>query len=314
MQISNINKINKSLAKIIENYIPNNYLIILNNYLEKNGIGRDSCEIISQNLIAIVLLSIVTILLSLIFNANILITIPIAIVCPPCYFLGKMVLSSQRRKEEIEKATPDFLRQLASMLRVGMGFESALGELSKFGQGPLHEEIKRATVEMKVGHDFDTSIMKIPEKLNSKELKRTFRMIVEGKKSGGSLADIIDSVSEDLRATIELKRERKSTVMMSVMFLIISAVIAAPFALGMIGVYSSFLANLGKESELIKTAIVAAGAYIIIHSTLAGFIIGVIMYGDFKKGLKYSFPLAIVSYIVFYSMSTIGPMFLGINI
>jgi len=82
----------------------------------------------------------------------------------------------------------------------------------------------------------------------------------------------------------------------------------------MVGVYSSFLANLGKESELIKTAIVAAGAYIIIHSTLAGFIIGVIMYGDFKKGLKYSFPLAIVSYIVFYSMSTIGPMFLGINI
>lgn len=35
--------------------------------------------------------------------------------------------------------------------------------------------------------------------------------------------------------------------MMSVMFLIIAAVIAAPFALCMAGIYSSFMESLGKE-------------------------------------------------------------------
>jgi hypothetical protein len=38
-------------------------------------------------------------------------------------------------------------------------------------------------------------------------------------------------VAEDLRATLELKKERKSTVMMSVTFLVISAEIAASFTL-----------------------------------------------------------------------------------
>lgn len=99
--------------------------------------------------------------------------------------------------------------------------------------------------------------------------------------------------------------------MMAVMFLVISAVIAAPFALGMIGIYSSFMESLGKSSELIETSKVAAGSYIIIHSALAGLIIGLIMYGNFKKGIKFSIPLTIVSYGLFYLISNFGAFFLS---
>ena len=94
--------------------------------------------------------------------------------------------------------------------------------------------------------------------------------------------------------------------MMSVMFLLISAIVATPFAIGMVSVYSSFMQSYGMESELILTAPIAGEMYLIIHSVLVGFIISIIMYGEIKKGIKFSLPLVAASFGIFYFISTFG--------
>ncbi|WP_405276933.1 type II secretion system F family protein, partial [Methanobrevibacter sp.] len=144
------------------------------------------------------------------------------------------------------------------------------------------------------------------KRLKSKELERIFGIILDGRKSGSSISSVLSDVSDDLRDLLALKRERKSTVMMSVMFLLISAVIATPFAIGMVGVYSGFMQGYGMESEIILTAPIAGEIYLIIHSILVGFIISIIMYGDIKKGFKFSLPLASASFAIFYFISTFG--------
>ena len=93
---------------------------------------------------------------------------------------------------------------------------------------------------------------------------------------------------------------------MSVMFLLISAIIATPFAIGMVSVYSGFMQSYGLESEIILTAPVAGEIYMLIHSVLVGFIISIIMYGEIKKGIKFSLPLAAASFGIFYVISTFG--------
>ena len=140
----------------------------------------------------------------------------------------------------------------------------------------------------------------------SKELERIFGIILDGRKSGSSISNVLSDLSDDLRELLALKRERKSAVMMSVMFLLISAVIATPFAIGMVGVYSQFMQSYGMESEIILTAPIAGEIYLIIHSILVAFIISIIMDGDFKKGVKFSLPLATVSFAIFYFISTFG--------
>ncbi|MDR1820305.1 MAG: type II secretion system F family protein [Methanobrevibacter sp.] len=297
----------------VEKKIPTKYLLKFQNYLEENGVLTNPLNIVSINMIAILIMILISTLISLILNINLIILLLVSIIAPPTFLILYFISISEKRKEEIEKLTPDFLRQISSTLKTGMSFENVLVEFTNYGSTPLHAEIRRTIMEVKMGKDFNTSLMNIPKRLKSKDLKRTFRIIVEGRKSGGGLSDIVDSVAEDLRLINELKRERKSTVMMSVTFLTISAVISTPFTLGMVGVYSSFLTSLGKETELVKTAIIAAGAYIVIHSTLVGFIIGTILYGDFKKGLKYSLPLVVVSYGIFYMISNFGVIFLGIR-
>lgn len=101
------------------------------------------------------------------------------------------------------------------------------------------------------------------------------------------------------------KRERKSAVMMSVRFLLISAIVATPFALSMVSVYSNFMQSHGMESEMIISAPLAGEMHLIIHSFLVGFIISVIMYGE-VIGLKFALPLAAVSFGIYYIISTFG--------
>ena len=74
----------------------------------------------------------------------------------------------------------------------------------------------------------------------------------------------------------------------------------------MVGVYSDFMQGYGIESEIILTAPLAGEIYLIIHSALVGFIISLIMYGELKKGIKFSLPLVAASFAIFYFISTFG--------
>ncbi|MCL2687525.1 MAG: type II secretion system F family protein [Methanobrevibacter sp.] len=299
------------ISQFIEKKVPEKYLLKFQEILLTSRIFTVASQILALLILAIVFLSFIFTILSIILSFDLIISILFAIAIPPSLLIGFIIIKSEQRAEKIENESPDFLRQLASMLRVGMSFENAMDELSRYGSGPLYDEIKRAVVEIKMGREFNESIQAMVNRLKSKNLERTFKIILEARKSGGSLADIIDDVSEDLRAIIILKRERKSSVMMAVLFLIISAVIAAPFALGMVGIYSSFMSSLGKGTELIETSKIAASSYIIIHSILAGLIIGLVMYGDFKKGIKFSIPLTVLAYGIFFIISNFGAGFLG---
>ena len=74
----------------------------------------------------------------------------------------------------------------------------------------------------------------------------------------------------------------------------------------MVSVYSGFMQGYGMESQIILTAPIAGELYLIIHSILVAFIISIIMYGEFKKGIKFSLPLAVSSWAIFYFISTFG--------
>jgi flagellar protein FlaJ len=230
---------------------------------------------------------------------------------PSIIIFAWLFFMMERRVDSIEQNTPDFLRQISSLLRSGVGIETAMEDISKHGKGPLTDELKRAVIEIKIGSTFEDALLSMGERLKSKNLDRTFRMILEGRRVGGSLADVIETVAEDLRAILALKRERRANVMMSVMFLVISAVIAAPFALGMIMTYSLFIASMGKANPLLDASVTAAGGYILIHSIIAGILIGIVMYGSARKGIKYAIILAPVAFLIFYVIKAFGPRLLG---
>ena len=297
-------KIINELAVFLDNIIPEKYLSKFQEFLLSGAIFTEASKVLAMLVIFILASEIALAIILAILN------LPASVLILPLFIIPGLftyvVVIQERRAQEIEKSAPDFLRQLASMLQVGLSFENAMEDMAQYANGPLYDEMHRTIIEIRMGRNFDDAWRAMSKRLKSRELERVFGIILDGRKSGSSISTVLYDVSNDLRDLMALKRERKSTVMMSVMFLLISAVIATPFAIGMVGVYSGFMQSYGMESEIILTAPVAGEIYLIIHSVLVGFIISIIMYGDIKKGFKFSLPLATLAFAIFYFISTFG--------
>ena len=297
-------KIINDLAIFLDNIVPEKYLSKLQEFLLSGAIFTEASEVLAILIIFILVSEIVLTVTLTILN------LPVSVLILPFFAIPVLftyvIVQQERRSQEIEKTAPDFLRQLSSMLQVGLSFENAMEDMSQFGQGPIYDEMRRTIIEIRMGRNFDDAWRAMSKRLKSKELERVFAIILDGRKSGSSISNVIFDVSDDLRELLALKRERKSAVMMSVMFLLISAIVATPFAIGMVGVYSGFMQSYGLESDVILMAPVAGEIYLIIHSVLIGFIISIIMYGEVKKGIKFSLPLAAASFGIFYFVSTFG--------
>ena len=297
-------KIINDLAIFLDNIIPEKHLSRLQEFLLSGAIFTDASKVLSILIIFILLSEIALALLLTLLN------LPVSVLILPFFAIPVIftyvIVQQERRAQEIEKSAPDFLRQLSSMLQVGLSFENAMEDMSQYGEGPLYDEMRRTIIEIRMGRNFDDAWRAMAKRLKSKELERIFGIILDGRKSGSSISTVLSDVSDDLRDLMALKRERKSAVMMSVMFLLISAIVATPFAIGMVSVYSGFMQSYGMESEIILTAPVAGEIYLIIHSVLVAFIISIIMSGEVKKGIKFSLPLVSASFAIFYFISTFG--------
>ena len=297
-------KIIDNLTIFLDNNISEKHLSKLQEFLLSGAIFTDASKVLA---ILIIFLIISEVALTLTLMA---LNLPISVLILPFFVIPGLftyvIVQQEKRAQEIERTAPDFLRQLSSMLQVGLSFENAMEDMSQYGEGPLYDEMRRTIIEIRMGRNFDDAWRAMSGRLKSKELERIFGIILDGRKSGSSISTVLSDVSDDLRDLMALKRERKSAVMMSVMFLLISAVVATPFAIGMVSVYSGFMQSYGMESEIILTAPVVGEIYLIIHSILVAFIISIIMYGEVKKGIKFSLPLVVASFGIFYFISTFG--------
>lgn len=297
-------KIINNLAIFLDNIIPEKQLSILQEFLLSGAIFTEVSKVLAIIIIFIVVSEIALTIMVTTINLPLSVWILPFFVIPGLFTY--VIVQQEKRAQEIERTAPDFLRQLSSMLQVGLSFENAMEDMSQYGEGPLYDEMRRTIIEIRMGRNFDDAWRAMAKRLKSKELERIFGIILDGRKSGSSISTVLSDVSDDLRDLMALKRERKSAVMMSVMFLLISAVVATPFAIGMVSVYSGFMQSYGMESEIIITAPIAGEIYLIIHSVLVAFIISIIMYGEVKKGIKFSLPLAAASFGIFYMISTFG--------
>ena len=137
-------KIINDLASTLNNIVPEKYLSMFGEFLLSGAILTEASKVLAI-LIIFILASEISLSITLAaFNipASVLI-LPFFIF--PCLFTY-IVVQQERRAQKIEKAAPDFLRQLASMLQVGLSFENAMEDMSQYGEGPLYDEMRRTII------------------------------------------------------------------------------------------------------------------------------------------------------------------------
>ncbi|RLI93207.1 MAG: hypothetical protein DRO90_00100 [Candidatus Altiarchaeales archaeon] len=218
-----------------------------------------------------------------------------------------ILFSIDSKTKAVEEVLPDALQLMSSNIRAGLTTDKALLLAARPEFGPLAEEIRRVGRETMTGRNLAYALMKTTTRIKSETLKRTIDLIVNSIKSGGKLADLLDQTASDLRDQEMIKKEISASVLMYVIFIFVAIAFGAPLLFAM----SSFLVKiLTKNMQLISEGMPSGGLegapisitnitldqdfinfYAIVSLTVTSFfgsvIIGLILRGDEKYGLKY---------------------------
>ncbi len=212
-----------------------------------------------------------------------------------------------RWKNKIEKAMPEFLRDLATSLRTGVPIFAALEHASKREYGPLTSELKVLIAHMSWGMNFDEALTELSDNVDLPLVKKATVLILEAGMHGGNLSNVFDSTANyiDNVNTWSLRRKMQTMPYVAifyfsvVLFLFIIILISR-----MIFVPVSELAESGVPLlRPILTPIEARRVFLhtsLLESFFGGILAGKINEDSFAGGLKHAMVLSITSGLAFF--------------
>jgi archaeal flagellar protein FlaJ len=212
-----------------------------------------------------------------------------------------------RWKSKIEKATPEFLRDLATASRTGIPLQTALEHASKRVYGPLTYELKILVSHMSWGMNFNEALTEFSERIDLPLVKKATVLIIEAGKHGGDLSNIFDSTAQYVENVNAWTAKRKMQTMPYVAIFYFSVII---FLFIIIVISNLMFAPMNSAASsgasFIKPILTQeASRRLFLHTALiesvfGGLIAGKINEETFGDGLKHAMVLSIASGVAFY--------------
>jgi flagellar protein FlaJ len=230
-------------------------------------------------------------------------------------------MQADKRRGAVEDALPDALHHMAVAIKTGLVLESVIAEIGEADYGPLSEEFAQVVLEIKRGRTLRDAFLNFALRSGSKDIVRAINLLLEGMESGGPISDVLDEVSEDMKSTKEVKQDRKTFTSQQISFLAMASLMAGPFVMGVVGslptIMESAMADAGPAAGTvdmgeIHQVVTALTAYVILQAISTSIMMGVIMFGEFKSGMKFMIPMTIVAYVVYSVVKYIMPSAIAI--
>ena len=224
-------------------------------------------------------------------------------VAPPSF----VTIIHNRWKNKIEKAMPEFLRDLATSIRTGVPIQTALEHSSKRMYGPLTTELKVLVAHMSWGLNFDEALTKLSDRVDLPLVKKATVLILEASRHGGDLSDIFNSTAQYVENVNAWSLRRKMQTLPYVAIFYFSVVLFLFIIIlisKMIFVPISELAKSGVP--LIRPILTSTDTRrVFLHTSLmeslfGGTLAGKINEDSFLGGLKHATILIIVSGVAFF--------------
>jgi flagellar protein FlaJ len=211
-----------------------------------------------------------------------------------------------RWKMQIEKAWPEFLRDLATASRTGIPLQVALEHASNRMYGPLTTELKMLVANMSWGMNLNEALNELANRIELPLIRKATVLISEAGKHGGDLSNIFDSTAKYLENINEWTQKRRQQTLPYVaifyfsvfiflfIIIVISNMMFQPLSQTTSGV--SFIKPILSQAESKRLFLHAS----LFESVFGGLIAGKINEENFTDGLKHVMVLSIASGLAFY--------------
>ena len=261
-------------------------------------------------LIAVSLIGLILLIIAISFLRNTTLFQTTAIIA--LITIGSPLIINQyliyKKAKETEEYLPDFLRDVAESIRAGMPLSKAIENASHGTYGALTDEMKITSAQISWGVDFEEALKKFAERVKSKLVRQAMLIIIESHKSGGDVADILETVSTDIKTLKSIEQERKSKLKVYlvstyfIFFLFLGIIVALTQAFIPATPQLNQAAGLlgGTPSKLSEEDFKMYFFHLtLIQAFFAGLIGGQMGEGNVVGGIKHSIILIVVTLIVF---------------
>lgn len=223
-----------------------------------------------------------------------------------------------RRKLEMERVLPEYLRLVATNIRSGLSLHNALTVSGKKRFGILSNEIDLVAKTSKVKGDFAKSLEVFGRKFDSKILQKSMNSIAASVKSGTNISDLLEKTADNINKMKNTRLKMAASVKNYIIFIIASGIIIAPLMFSMSFHMNDTVADIkdrvdldvsGANQPIGLSGIGGTGGVdpgnfdifailmIISNVLISGVLISVIRYGNWRQGV------GIIPFYLFISIS-----------
>ncbi|HEV3478533.1 MAG TPA: type II secretion system F family protein [Gaiellaceae bacterium] len=173
-----------------------------------------------------------------------------------------------RRRKLFAEQLPDNLQVLASALRAGHSFVGALSVVVDDAADPSRTEFRRIVADEQLGVPLEDAIRAVVGRMDNNDLEQVALVAALQRRTGGSMAEVLERVTETIRERFELRRLVQTLTAQGRMSRWV--VTALPVALlGVLSVINPgytaplFSSGGGRIALLFAALMVIAGSYVI---------------------------------------------------
>jgi tight adherence protein B len=132
----------------------------------------------------------------------------LAVLVVPSTLLVRVVVSARAgaTRRQFDSQLADNLQVVASAMRAGQTFASALAVAVEDAEEPTKRELHRAVTDERLGVELDEALGRVARRMRSHELEYVGLVATLQRETGGRTAEVLERITQTIRERAELKR------------------------------------------------------------------------------------------------------------
>ena len=228
-------------------------------------------------------------------------------------FVFSLILQNRLNSEK-EDMFLEFARNLVESVKVGTPISKSIINIKGKSYGALSENVEKLANQISLGIPLHTALEVFSKDVNNKTISRSLTLIGEAERAGGNIGQILEEVTGAVKTSDKLKKERLSSIstlavqgyIIFIIFMIIIIVMQfkiLPLVSGLSGTGGAgleALAGIGGVQTVSGTQEISIPFLylLLVQGFFSGLAIGKLSEGNIKAGIKHSFALMVMSFLV----------------
>lgn len=231
------------------------------------------------------------------------------------FFVSIIIETKQTAEKEVMFL--EFSRGLVESVKAGTPISKSIFNIKNKNYGSLNSHVEKLANQISLGIPLKTAFETFARDIRSPTITRSVNIISEAEKAGGKIDDILEAVVKSVSQVEKLRKERKAAMytlvvqgyIIFLIFIVIMLVmqfyilpIASEMGSQMGDISSTGLGNFGGLTggqRATPEQMARPFLWLLIcQGFFAGLVIGKLSEGNMKAGLKHSFILLVIAFLI----------------